>query len=485
MLPPDDICYRAIASKDARFDGRFFTGVVTTGIYCRPVCPARVPARRNVRFFPSAAAAQAAGFRPCLRCRPESSPGTPAWSGTSSTVARALRYIEAGALDEGNVDQLAVRLGVGERHLRRLFVEHLGAAPLAVARTRRLQLAKKLLDETSLPMVDVAYDAGFSSVRRFNAAVRDAYGRTPSELRRSGVDGDAGAGEPHVMLRLAYRPPFDWARVGRYLAARAIPGVESFAGGTYARAVRFGDAEGAITVRQRPGRPELLLRVPNVLARHLAAIVARTRCVFDLGAEPREITSHLARDPVVKRMMKRREDVRVPGAWDPFETTVRAILGQQVSVAGATTIAGRLVRALGTPLHVPVGTLTHTFPPPSAVRDAPLEKLGMPSARAETIRGLARELDRGVPLLEPGAGLDDAVARLTRLPGIGPWTAHYVAMRVFGEPDAFPAGDLGIRKAFAVRGTLPAERELNERAEAWRPWRAYVAMLAWTMEENE
>jgi AraC family transcriptional regulator of adaptative response / DNA-3-methyladenine glycosylase II len=480
MLPAHDICYRAIASKDARFDGRFFTGVVTTGIYCRPVCPARIPARRNVKFFPSAAAAQTAGFRPCLRCRPESSPGTPAWAGTSTTVSRALRQIADGALDDGNVGALAARLGLGERQLRRLFVEHLGASPLTVAQTRRVQLAKKLLDETALPMSHLALDAGFTSVRRFNAAVRKTYGRTPSELRRLRLNAVTPRDDSQVTLRLAYRPPLEWGRLMDYLQARAIPGVEEVRDGVYSRSVRIGGVAGVISARAHTDRPELLLRVPIELARHLIVIVERARRIFDLGADPGEIVQHLRRDPRLRSRLRGRSDIRIPGAWDGFETFVRAILGQQVSVAGATTLAGRLVAALGEPLANPVGSITHCFPESGVVMGAPVQDIGMPAARAQTIQTVAKEIHEGRLQLDAGAELDASIERLTRIPGIGPWTAHYVAMRVLGEPDAFPAGDLGVRKAFAVSGRMPSERELCKRAEAWRPWRAYVAMLMWT-----
>jgi AraC family transcriptional regulator of adaptative response / DNA-3-methyladenine glycosylase II len=483
MSITDAARYRAIASKDARFDGRFFTGVVTTGVYCRPVCPARVPLRRNVRFFVTAAAAEAEGFRPCLRCRPEASPGTPAWLGTSATVSRALRHIEAGALDRGGVEDLAARLGVGERQLRRLFLEHVGAAPLAVAQTRRVQVAKKLIDETDLPMTRIALDAGFPSVRRFNATMQRVYGRHPSALRRTRRTAAATGsrtGRWPLRLQLSYRPPLEWRRLMAYLGPRAIRGVEHVEGEVYRRALRFGDAEGIIQVRPLTTRPALEIVVPETLGAHLVPIVQRARRVFDLGADPREIVTHLRADRALAAMLGRRRDVRVPGGWSGFEIAVRAILGQQISVAAATTIAGRLTQSHGRALEEPEDTITHTFPGAEALAGADLRAAGLTGARAATLEGFAAAAARGDIGLEVSTGLEGAIEQLTALRGIGPWTAHYIAMRALSEPDAFPAGDLGVRKAMAEGGALPGEAALEARSEAWRPWRAYAAMLMWT-----
>jgi AraC family transcriptional regulator, regulatory protein of adaptative response / DNA-3-methyladenine glycosylase II len=483
------ICYRALSSRDARFDGRFFTGVVTTGVYCRPVCPARAPHRANVRFFPTAAAAEAAGFRPCLRCRPEASPGTPAWAGTSATVTRALRHIEAGALDQGNITDLATRLGVGERHLRRLFLTHLGAAPHVVALTRRVQIAKKLLDETTLPMARIALDAGFPSVRRFNAAMRRTYGRNPSELRRARPQGaaapgrrlnGAASGEPGVTLHLSFRPPLDWRRLTAYLGPRAIPGVEAIENGAYRRALVFGDAAGVVEVRPVAGRAMLRLSVPAALSPHLVPIVAGARRVFDLGADPREIVGHLRRDAALAALLRGRRDVRVPGAWSGFEVATRAILGQQISVSAATTLAGRIAKSLGPALPAPCGTITHGFPEPERLAGASLARIGLTRARAATLIELARRVAGGELALAVSPGLEASLAALQALPGVGPWTAHYVAMRALAEPDAFPAGDLGLRKALDEGEGPPSQAALERRAEPWRPWRAYAAMLIWT-----
>ncbi len=471
-------CYAAVQSRDARFDGRFFTAVLTTGVYCRPVCPARTPLLRNVRFYACAAAAEAAGFRPCLRCRPETAPGTPAWEGTSTTVVRALRLIESGALDAESVEELAARLGMGARHLRRLFQRHLGASPAAIARTRRLHFAKKLLDETDLPVTEVAFAAGFSSIRRFNAAFRDTLGRPPSDLRRRRTTGRAtGRTTGDFRLTLAYRPPLDWEALLAFLAVRAVPGVACVRDGVYRRTIACGEDRGFLTVRHAPGRPELWLDLPLPLSRCLMPVVTRVRRLFDLGADPAAIAGCLAQDPLLAPLVRTRPGLRVPGAWDGFETAVRAILGQQVSVKGATTLAGRLAARYGEPLAAD-GPLRFLFPTPAALRGAPLEALGLPRQRAGALRSLAAAVDDGRLDLTHCPGLDESVAALAALPGIGPWTAHYVAMRALGEPNAFPDGDLVLRRA--VGGETPlTPAQLRRRSEAWAPWRAYAALHLW------
>jgi AraC family transcriptional regulator of adaptative response / DNA-3-methyladenine glycosylase II len=481
-----EICYRALRARDRRFDGRFFTGVTSTGVYCRPVCPARTPRSAHCLFFACAAAAEEAGFRPCLRCRPETSPGTPAWQGSSATVSRALRLIEEGALDEGGVEELAERLGIGARHLRRLFVEHLGAPPLSVALTRRVHLARRLLEETRLPVSRVARAAGFRNARRFNAAFRERYRRTPSETRRGlrGKRGEAKGGG--IELRLSYRPPLDWSGLLAFLAPRAIPEVETIRGELYRRSVRLGDESGLIELGPDPSGEALRLRAPAEAAPHLGEITRRARELGDLSADPGEIEAQLGADPLLEGLVKARPGLRVPGAWDRFELAVRAVLGQQVTVRGASRLAGRLVRAFGTPLGAQApgdGAPTRLFPTPKQLGRAPVRKiaeLGLPRARAASLRDLGRAVAEGAPLLEPAAGLGSAVKRLTALPGIGDWTAQYIAMRALREPDAFPAGDLGLRRSLADPGGRPVSaRALAERAEAWRPWRAYAAMHLW------
>ncbi len=463
-----DTCYRAVQSRDPRFDGRFFTGVRTTGIYCRPVCPATTPRARNVAFYRCAAAAEQAGFRPCKRCRPETSPGTPAWLGTSATVSRALRLIDEGALDQGRVDDLAARLGLGARQLGRLFREHLGASPVAVAQTRRVHFARTLAEQTALPMTQVALAAGFGSLRRFNALVRATFGAPPGELRRRAGARTAGAG---FVARLPLRPPYAWEQVLGYLGGRGIGGVEEVAGGVYRRTIVWDGRPGIISV-QPGGADHLLLEADLPGIAGAIALVARVRRMFDCGAEPHVIAAHLGRDPLLAASVRRRPGLRLPSGWDPFEMAVRAVVGQQVSVAAASTVTGRIARRVGTPLAAPSGGLTHLFPAPAALAAADLSGLGLNTRRIETIKGLARAVAAGDLDLAAPRGPADLQARLTALPGIGPWTAQYVAMRALGEPDAFPAGDLGLKKA------APGI-DLAARAEAWRPWRAYAALHLW------
>jgi AraC family transcriptional regulator of adaptative response / DNA-3-methyladenine glycosylase II len=474
MLDPD-VCYRALTSRDARFDGRFFVGVASTGIYCRPICPARTPLRRNCEFFPAAAAAAEAGFRPCRRCRPEASPTSAAWQGSSAMVGRALRLLEAGALDGGSVEELAARVGSGERHLRRLFAEHVGASPLAVAQTRRVHFAKQLLDETALPITTIAHASGFASVRRFNAAMHAAWGAAPRELRKKPSSRSAA-----VVLRLAARAPFSFGDVLAYLAARAIPGVEEVGDGLYRRSVAFGKTSGVIEVAGTDGARQVELRVPVELAPHAGPIVARVRRVFDLAADPASIAEPLRRDPALARRLAARPGVRIPGAWDGFELAVRAILGQQVTVAGATTLAGRLAERFGLPLARPLGRVTRLSPSAADLAAGPLGAIGVPRARAGALAALANACANGDLDLDGSLAPELALERLEALPGIGPWTAQYVALRGLGVPDAFPASDLGLRRALGRPGRPLSTAALAERAERWRPWRGYAAMLLWT-----
>jgi AraC family transcriptional regulator of adaptative response / DNA-3-methyladenine glycosylase II len=473
-----DICYRALRSRDARFDGRFFTGVKSTGVYCRPVCPARTPKRANCTFFRCATEAQEAGYRPCLRCRPESSPGAPAWDGTSAIVSRALRLIRAGALEHGGVDELAGRLGVGARHLRRLFVERLGAAPVAIEQTRRVLFAKKLLDETDLSITRIALGSGFRSIRRFNSAMREAYGRSPRELRRG--EPRRGSGEAFLTLRLFYRPPFDWRSMLEFLGRRAIPGVERVDGSTYRRSIELAGRRGSIEVRFEHEAPAVALRVPSRLAPSLAPIVSRVRGLCDLDADSTRIDTELRRDPLLRRSVEARPGLRVPGCWDPFELGVRAILGQQVTVRGAVTLAGRLVEAYGEPPSAGEDGPSLLFPRAEGLVSRRLaRRIGMPASRARAIRAFARAVLDGELELGSVVELDDALAGLRAVHGLGDWTAQYIAMRALREPDAFPASDLGVRRALARGADLPTARQAIERAEAWRPWRAYGVMHLW------
>jgi AraC family transcriptional regulator of adaptative response / DNA-3-methyladenine glycosylase II len=481
MMDMDRIaCYRAISTRDARFDGRLFVAVKTTGIYCRPICPARTPKFENVSFYASAAAAQEAGFRPCLRCRPEISPELAFWRGTSNTVSRALALIEAGGLDDDDVEGLSDRLGVGARQLRRLFRQHVGASPIAVAQTRRVLLAKQLIHETSLPMAQVALASGFNSVRRFNETFLQLFGRPPATLRRIRDNSRREAGT--LSVRLAYRPPYDWDAMLSFLAARAIPGVELVSAKSYRRTIAIGRHCGVIgVVPADKNRVDVMVRFPDMAA--LPQIIARVRRVFDLAADPDTIGAHLALDPVLAPLVKARPGLRVPGAWDGFELAMRAVFGQQITVRAATRLLGKLVQAYGEPLPATARDsegLTHLFPAASRIAAADLAALGMPGARAKAASALAQIIADDPQIFSRGASLDDAIAKLRALPGIGEWTAQYIAMRELREPDAFPAADVGLLRALATPdGRRPSPAELLVRAERWRPWRAYAALHLW------
>ncbi|ABC80745.1 AlkA N-terminal domain-containing protein [Anaeromyxobacter dehalogenans] len=472
-------CWRAHLARDARFDGRFFTAVLSTGIFCRPICPARTPRREHCAFYPSAAAAQAAGFRPCLRCRPELAPGVAGWRGTANTVARALALISAGAWGEGDdVEALAERVGVGGRQLRRLFARHVGAPPIRIAQAQRVLLAWRLLADTALPLGDVAAAAGFGSVRRFNEAVRRTFRRPPGALRRgAAVPPPDGA----IAIALPHTAPYDWPALLEFLAARAIPGVEQVADGAYRRTVALDGAAGTVEVRPDPRGRGLLatLRLPRVAA--IAPAVERLRRLLDLDADAAAIGAHLSGDPLLAPLLAARPGLRVPGAWEPFELVVRAVLGQQVSVAAARTLAGRLAARLGAPVDSGDPALSRLFPGPEALAGADLEGLGLTRARAATLAAIGGAVRDDPSLLAPGGELEDAVARLDALPGIGRWTAQYVAMRALHQPDAFPEGDLGLLAALGgLRGRgRAAPGELLRRAERWRPWRAYAALHLW------
>ncbi|ATQ41521.1 AlkA N-terminal domain-containing protein [Caulobacter mirabilis] len=480
-----DACYRAVETRDPRWDGRIFGCVRTTGIYCRPVCPARTPKRENMIFYPSAAACEEAGFRACLRCRPETAPDMGAWRGSSNTVSRALALIELGALDSskedgGDVDALAGRLGVGERQLRRLFRQHLGASPVGVAQTRRVLLAKQLIHETDLPMAEVALAAGFGSVRRFNETFQRLYGRPPSALRRRETPRDGRPGA--VTLKLRYRPPYDWDSLIGFLAARAIPLVEVVTPGRYARTISFDGSMGTVAV-SRAGGDQLTVEVRFPKMTALPQILARVRRVFDLTADPATIETHLGRDPTLAAMIAERPGLRAPGAWDGFEVGVRAILGQQITVSAAVKLAGKLTAEYGAPLPEDWAEpgLTLAFPEPERLAEADIAGHGlMPGARARAISSMAAAVVADPDLLGARATLEEAVAALRALPGIGEWTAQYIAMRQLREPDAFPAADIGLMRALQDEaGVRPTPAQLLARAEAWRPWRAYAALHLW------
>jgi AraC family transcriptional regulator, regulatory protein of adaptative response / DNA-3-methyladenine glycosylase II len=487
-------CHRALQTRDARFDGRLFVGVTSTGIYCRPICPARTAREENCRFFASAAAAQEAGFRPCLRCRPELAPDVGAWRGSSTSVSRALALIADGALDggEAGVEALAERVGLGGRQLRRLFEQHLGASPIAVAQTRRVLFAKQLLHDTRLPMTEVALAAGFGSVRRFNETFRRLFRRPPTELRRStrsggGLRAELEAG---VTLRLCYRPPYDWAAMLAHLAARAITGVEEVEEGVYRRTVAHAGVLGTVEVRHQParnGRLAATIRFPSVRA--LPAILDSVRRLFDVGADIQTIGAHLSQDPFLAPLVARRPGLRAPGGWEGFELAVRAVLGQQISLGAARRLAGRLVVLCGPRLagnQVQASGLTHAFPTARQVAAADLGALGMPAARRATLRALAEAAIADPHLFQPLGTVEEAIRRLRSIRGVGEWTAQYIALRALREPDAFPASDVGLLRGAATAAYASATpADLLRRAEPWRPWRAYAAQHLWATDAGK
>lgn len=471
------LCEQARLSRDPRFDGLFFTAVLSTGIYCRPVCPAPVPRPENVRYYGSAAAAESAGFRPCLRCRPELSPGDGSWRRGDTVLARALKLVESGFLSEHDVGALATRVHLGERQLRRLFHERLGATPLRVHQTRCLLFAKQLLTETALPVTDVALASGFGSLRRFNAAFRDAYRMPPGQLRRQHGRVEGGT----LTLRLGYRPPYDFAAMLDFLQARAIPGVEHIEADSYARLIGCAETPGWLRVSAPADtRQALRLEIHGAAPAQLPDIIARLRRMFDLDADPAAIHHTLGADPRLQPLLQQRPGLRQPGGWDGFEVAVRAVLGQQISVAAARTLATRLVERYGPIVDAaPEKGLERLFPTPDTLASADLTSIGLPRTRAATLQGVAQALLDGRVDFRHDRTLDDFVARWQALPGIGPWTAQYIALRALGHPDAFPAEDLVLQKALPTDGTRLSARALLEQAQGWRPWRAYAVMHLW------
>lgn len=483
-----DACYRAVAARDARFDGRFFTGVTSTGVYCRPVCPARLPLARNVRFFPAAAAAEAAGFRPCRRCRPELSPGAAGRDVASDLVRRALRLIADGVADEGGVAAVARRLAVSERHLHRLFVAELGAGPQAVARSRRAHLARQLLLSTDLPVSHIAFAAGFSSIRQCNETFADVFACAPTEVRRSsapvaGAPGGDGPG-PALTLRLSFRPPYDAEGALRFLARRAVPGVESVAGGVYRRTVRVGTDGTVLELEPTPAGVLLRLAPVGGQVRPLAPVVSAARRLLDLDADPDAVAGVLRADPVLAPRLAARPGVRVPGAFDGFEVAVRAVLGQQVTVAHGTALTARLVALAGEPVAGAAPApgaagLDRLFPTPEQVLRADLDAVGMPAARRAALVALATAVADGAVVLDGSDEPDRVVAALEALPGIGPWTASYVALRALGDPSQVPPGDAALRRALRDAGVDASPRSVADRAATWRPWGGYALLLLW------
>lgn len=464
-----DLCYRALVSHDTRFDGRFFVGVGTTGIYCRPVCAARTPLQRNCRFFPSAAAAEAEGFRPCLRCRPELAPGYAVVDANGRLAQAAARRIEDGSLTDSRLSELALALGVTDRHLRRVFQQEFGVAPVGYAQTQRLLLAKRLLTDTELPVLEVAMASGFASLRRFNALFRSRYRMTPAQLRASAP---ARAPADRLEFDLAYRPPYDWEAMLAFLERRAVAGVEAVVGRAYLRSVRIGKAAGWIAVAPSRRRHALRVTVSASLAGVLPPLLARVKCLFDLACHPEEVAAALG------DLAAAHPGLRLPGAIDGFEVAVRAILGQQVTVKAASVIAGRFAAAFGEPAITPYAQVTALFPQAAAIaalEPADVARHGIIATRARAIVLLAREVAAGRIRLEPSADVDACLAALVAIPGIGPWTAQYIAMRALAWPDAFPHPDVAVLKAMRE----PSGARALRASQAWRPWRAYAVLHLW------
>ena len=477
-------CYRAVQAKDSRFDGWFFTAVTSTGIYCRPSCPAITPKRANVRFYPTAAAAQRAGFRACKRCRPDASPGSPEWNVRADVVGRAMRLIADGVVDRDGVSGLAERLGYSERHLHRQLVAEVGAGPIALARAQRAQTARVLIETTDLPFAQVAFGAGFASIRQFNDTVREVFATTPTELRAKAArrppasDTASGVANGTVRLRLPVRQPFDGDGLLAFLGPRAVPGVEEVVGHTYRRTLRLPHGPAVVELTPGPDHVRCAVRLSDL--RDLASAVQRSRRLMDLDADPVAVSDLLEADALLAPLVAKSPGRRSPGHVDGAELALRAILGQQVSVVAARTHTARLVRAAGTPLHEPDGGLTHLFPEAGAVADADPAALAMPESRRRTLRVLAGHLHDGSITIDAGADRGEVEAQLTALPGIGPWTGAYIALRGLGDPDVFLPSDLGVRRALERLGIPADPASAAHRAQAWRPWRSYALHHLWS-----
>ena len=479
MIEDFERCYRAVSSRDERFDGWFFTGVVTTGIYCRPSCPAITPKRRNVRFFPTAAAAQVAGLRACKRCRPDATPGSPEWNVRADVVGRAMRLIGDGVVDREGVGGLARRLHFSERHLHRQLVAEVGAGPQALARAQRAETARLLIETTAMKMSDIAFAAGFASIRQFNDTIREVFASTPRELRRARSE-EVAAVPTSITLRLPYRSPFAGEHVLSFLGARAVDGLETWDGSTYRRSLPLPHGEGIASLSLGDGHVRCELALTDL--RDLSAAVQRCRALMDLDADPDAIAEVLSTDPALAKAVRKNPGLRVPGSVDGIEIAVRAVLGQQVSVKGACTLAGRLVAAYGSPLTKPSERITHAFPRAETLAEASFEEVGMPAARRKSLRSMAAALADGDVVLDPGADRDETREALLAIPGIGPWTAAYLQMRALRNPDAFLATDLGVVKGAEHLGI---EGPLQDVSERWRPWRAYAVQYLWESLSDE
>jgi AraC family transcriptional regulator of adaptative response / DNA-3-methyladenine glycosylase II len=476
--------YKALSARDSRFDGVFFVGVTSTDIYCRPICPARTPKAANCRFFGTPQEAEHAGFRPCLRCRPELAPGSAPVDDAHRIARLIVQRLEEGQLDEQTgLEQIAEQFELSSRQIRRIVQNELGVPPIQLLLTRRLLLAKQLLTDTALPVTDVAFASGFSSVRRFNDAFNRRYGMPPTHLRKRAIDAAIGMDERQTStLQLTYRPPYDWNAILTFLRARALEGIEHVTDTSYARTVHLRDVKGWIRVTRSKKSDALLVELTHTLMPVLPALLARVRALFDLDARPDLIAKHLRKDARLATAVKANPGLRVPGAFSGFEMGLRAILGQQVTVKAATTIACRFVQAFGDPIVTPFAELNRLTPAPERIAEASVDDIarhGIIAARAKSIIALAAAETSGELSLDGGAqrNPDEAIARLARLPGIGPWTAHYIAMRALRWPDAFPKEDIAVRNSLG--GVSVREAELL--SQPWRPWRSYAVMHVWAM----
>lgn len=478
----DTLYYRAYLARDPRFDGVFFMGVTSTGIYCRPICPAKTVKPANCRFFESPQAAEKAGFRPCLRCRPELAPGSAPVDDAHRIADLIARRMDEGQIAEGaGLEEIAAQFELSSRQIRRIVHKEMGVSPIELMLTRRLLLAKQLLTETALPITEIAYSSGFSSLRRFNDAFSRRYRMPPTRLRKQAAHGvklPAADALDTSTVQLVYRPPYDWDGILEFLGKRSIEGVESVSDGAYRRTVRLGDCTGWLSVRHAPGKNALTVEFTHTLTPVLPALLGRLKSLFDLGARPDLISAQLGSDRLLKPLLKRNPGLRVPGAFDGFELAVRAILGQQVTVRAATTLACRYAATFGDAIETPFAELNRLSPRPARIARAGVDgiaRLGMPGARARSIAALAAAYAAGTLTLETGMHPEAAVAQLTALPGIGPWTAQYIAMRALRWPDAFPKEDIALRKALGGVSAQAAEA----RSQSWRPWRSYAVLHLW------
>jgi AraC family transcriptional regulator of adaptative response / DNA-3-methyladenine glycosylase II len=472
-------CWQAVYSRDHRFDGLFFAGISSTGVYCRSICPVSFGHPESIHWFQSAAAAEAGGFRPCRRCRPDTAPGSSAWFGTWAVVSRALKLISEGALDGGNLESLADRVGIGSRHLRRLFQRHLGASPLKIARSHRVLVARNLIADTQLPITEIAKGTGFRSIRQFNHSVRTAFGKSPTALRRMRRTPSVQDPLGGIVVHLPYRPPFDWPSLLDFFRSRATPGVESVEGEIYRRTIQIGSEAGAIEVWQEAAESRLCMRVFLPGCGHLMQAVQRARRLFDLGADAQHIGSFLARDPQLANCVEQRPGLRVPGAWDGFEVAILAVLGQTLASAEPAPTIASLIKSFGRPLRVSLPGLTHLFPSPEILASANLERIGIPAGEAQIIAALSKDVVAGILSFDLLKSSRNTALQMQISTGLIEETAAYIAMRALGDPDAFSCTSEEFRSGLVPHRSSASLEEVARIFEGYRPWRAYAAMHYW------